>query len=898
MRRPDSAIVLVIVMLSSLLSTPVSAAASLSVMSDSIAETATTDNPAEYTITVVNDGDEDLTVTLSSSQQDGANCNGFSSTIETTPFSLGEGESEQKTLTVTVNDQASGECITTVTANGVPSALGASVQDDIEVTTSAEGGGQYSVLLEHKNPSNGVITYDGDDDEVVWTVDVKNTGENDATVQLSMASSSSCDSDGLEATVNPQQMQLSSEESEEAEVTVTLEEGSSTESGNHCFILEATVSNDPNSLDQANDSLEVNLKIPEVKTCDSDLQFTSHNLDPGQTASNSISISNTGNTAWTVTAFAMSEGVDVSEWVDFETPTSRLLSEPGGSQDSTQFDFDITPDDSVEPGTLDVYIQGRAGSSIGCESLLRVNLGQVHDATLSLSDSTVSNVDPGSTASISMQVTNTGNGQDNFAIGVKDLQPGWQVEISETYITLDGRHCSSPTSCDRRSVQVQISVPSDGKAGIEYPVTMYVNSQGVTLDEVSASVTIAAVHEGSIEVRSDSQTGRFGDWVSFPIDITNTGNTQDTFFLDSCDPNVSPSCEGTKWETKFKDIQGNSISQISLESDETSLVYLDVLVSDNINNNSETFEARIGIFGTDIMMKELLTVTVSNFNYSMSVAFESPGEDPSMMELALPPGGRTSTSLVVTNTGDGGADDVVISISGMDSSVLKTISVDGVILEGDEVKVPANGQITLDIEFQVMEVDSGTSGVIRISSTSKKNTGQTPSFIELVVDVRAIHDLEIELEGATKLTSSYPENTEFTIFVTNHGNVEEDVEVLTSDSLRGWTVDVIGDEFKLKPGKTREVPIRVTPPSDMIADDEYMFTVIVQPKGLPVAGEPIDLSVESKLGPGSISAETQTFIAIGVIVIGSLSVTYLFASARAENRVISDTVRIESDDSS
>ena len=896
MRRPDSTAFIVALFVASFVSVPVSAAASIAVSSNSLAETATSDDPAEYTITITNDGDEDLTVTLSASQQDGANCNGFSSTIDTTPFALNEGDFEQKTLTVTVNEQASGECVTTVTANGVSATPGGTAQDDIEVTTSAEGGGQYSVKLDHKNPSNGVIDYDGEDDEAVWTIDVENTGENDATVQLAMASTSSCDADGLDASVEPTQMQLSSGDKEEAEIKVLLEDGSSTESGDHCFVLEATVSNDPNSLDQANDSLEVNLKIPEVKTCDSSLQVSSHNLDPGQSASNSFTLSNTGNTAWTVSAFAMSPGLDVSDWVDFETPTSRLLSEPGGSQDTTKFDFQITPDDSVEPGTVDVYIQGRAGSNVGCETLLRVNLGQIHDASLSLSDPTVSNVEPGTSETIAMQVTNTGNGQDNFALGVKDLTPGWQVELSETYITIDGTHCTSSTSCDRKSVQVQITVPANGKSDIEYSVTIYVNSQGITLDEVTATVTIAAVHDGTLDLPSDSQTGRFGQWVSFPMDVINTGNTQDTFSLSSCDPNIAQSCEQTKWDTRFKNTEGNEISQISIESEDSSQVFLEVLVSDNINNNSETFEVRIGIFGTQILLTELITVTVSNYNYSMSVAFESPGEDPSAMEVSVPPGGTTSTSLVITNTGDGGADDVVISISGMDSSVLRTISVEGLVLDSGEVRIPANGQITVDIDFEVLEVDSGTSGVIRVTSTSKKNTGQTPSFIDLYVDVRAIHDLQIDLQGEAKSVSRYPENTEFTIFVTNHGNIEEEVEVLTSDSLRGWTVDVIGDEFRLSPGSFREVTVRVTPPNDMITDDEYSFTVIVQPKGMPVAGEPIDLTVESELGPGSISADAQTAIAIGVIIIGSLSVTYLFIRARAENRMINDSVEIESDD--
>jgi len=292
---------------------------------------------------------------------------------------LNEDDSEEKTLTVSINDQASGDCETTVNAQGTY--FGGQANQNIKVTTSAEEGGQYSVKLSYINPSNGQINYDGEDDEEEWTVKVENTGEQDnENIQLSISSSSDCDSDGLEATVEPQTMNLNSGDSETATVTVSLPDGSSTESGDHCFILEATVTNDPNTLDQANDSLNLNLNIPEVKTCESSLQHNSHTLDPGDSTTNALSLTNTGNTAWTVSAYAMSEGLDVSDWVDFDTPTSRLLSEPGGPQDSTTFQFEITPDDSVEPGTVDVYIQGRAGSSIGCESLLRVNLGQVRES--------------------------------------------------------------------------------------------------------------------------------------------------------------------------------------------------------------------------------------------------------------------------------------------------------------------------------------------------------------------------------------------------------------------------------------------------------------------------------------------------------------------------------------
>lgn len=893
MRRPDSATIFTALLLVSLLAPTVLAAASLQLAADSLAKEATTDDPAEYAITIINDGDEDLTVSLSTSQA--SDCNGFTSSIDTVPFSLNEGDSEEKTLSVSVNDQASGECETTVTATGAYP--GGTADADIKVTTSAEGGGQYSVTLTHNDPGNGIINYDGEDDNAKWTVDVENSGEQDnQNIQLSMTSSSDCDSDGLDATVDPQTMTLNSGESEEATVTVDLPAGSSTESGNHCFILEATMTSDPNPTDQANDSIPLTLKIQEVKTCDSSLGSSSHTLDPGESADNFFSLVNTGNTAWTVSAFAMAEGYDISDWVDFETPTSRLLSETGGNQDSTTFDFVITPDDSMEPGSIDVYIQGRAGSNVGCESLLRVNLGQVRDASLSLTQPTLSNIQPGASASTSIQITNTGNGQDTYALGVKDLLPGWHVELSQTTITVNGRHCTTSLNCDREYVQVQITVPANGKAGIEFPIMFTVSSSGLTHDEAPVVITVSPVHSASMSLTSDSQTGRFTQWVAYPIDLTNTGNIQDSFGLSSCDPDINDTCEQTKWSTRFKDSGGNDVTLLTIDSEHTKRIYLEVLVSDNIDNKSEKFEVRIGIVGTEILLTDKVTTTVSIYNYSMAVAFESPDDDPALMSLALPPGGTSSLSFWISNTGDGGADEVVVSVSGMDSSVLRTISVDGSQVEGD-IRVPADDRVLVEIEFEVLEgIESGVSGVLRIGVTSKKNTAQTPSFVDIAVDIRTIHDLRFTLESPDEKESTYPEHSEFILYVSNYGNTEEDVEVLSSDSLRGWTVDVINDEFKLDPGETREVKVRVTPPSEMIDDDDYTFTITVQPKDLPVAGQPVDLTARSTLGLGSISDEMQEVLAIAVILVGSLLVLYLFVRSRSENRLLAESLYDENDD--
>ena len=72
----------------------------------------------------------------------------------------------------------------------------------------------------------------------------------------------------------------------------------------------------------------------------------------------------------------------------------------------------------------------------------------------------------------------------------------------------------------------------------------------------------------------------------------------------------------------------------------------------------------------------------------------------------------------------------------------------------------------------------------------------------------------------------------------------------------------------------------------MIEDDEYTFTIVVQPKDLPVAGEPIDLTVKSTLGVGSLSEETLQVIIIGIIIGGTILIMTIFTRVRRENKMI------------
>ena len=121
-------------MLASTLVPAVSAAASIHVYSDSDSEESSVEHPANYTITIENDGSEDLTVTLTATQE--STCEGYWSNLSSTTFTLTQGSSATSTLSVSVNGTATGNCQTTVMAAGSDASGSNTAQDDLIVITT------------------------------------------------------------------------------------------------------------------------------------------------------------------------------------------------------------------------------------------------------------------------------------------------------------------------------------------------------------------------------------------------------------------------------------------------------------------------------------------------------------------------------------------------------------------------------------------------------------------------------------------------------------------------------------------------------------------------------------------------------------------------------------------
>jgi uncharacterized membrane protein len=341
-----------------------------------------------------------------------------------------------------------------------------------------------------------------------------------------------------------------------------------------------------------------------------------------------------------------------------------------------------------------------------------------------------------------------------------------------------------------------------------------------------------------------------------------------------------------------------TITQISIDYGVTKRVYLDVTIEGEENGDRASVSAVVTIFGTSVSSSHLFNIEVSNFNYGMSITPAEPGEIPDELQVKLPPGGTGSVSFWVENIGDfPNGDNAVITVNGMESTVLRTLMVNGVeTSEPFHVDVGPENRVLITLDFEVLEgIQSGASGLIKVSAASELNAIESTS-VNLLIDVITIHDLRMVIEEETSKTVNYPEKAIFMIYVTNYGNVEETVVIESSEPLRFWSINAVDDEFKLAPGETRSVEIRVTPPNDLFQDDTYDFTIIVMPKGLPVAGQPLDLSVTAEVSQGLafLSDEVVQILGWVSILIGALLVIILVFRSRNESRRILEALELKS----
>ena len=671
--RGRDSVFLVLLMLTSILLSAVPAAAvggrdaSIILSANPMAQEVAKGETAEYTVTVKNTGTEPVTVQLSTSQGDG--CNGFTSQVDQISGTIDANAQETTNLRVNVTEGAADSCETSITAIAneqvtPPDQPGSPAQEEITVTTSVdsdESNEMWAVELETMPISRN---WEGEN-IVTWEVEVKNTGRMNATINLEVqdGEGSGCDPLELEAELSETTVQIDNESSEWVDLDVSVPSGQ--QAKKQCWNIHAEVQDDPQQ--NASDDLEVNLNIPELHECTSELADNLLNIDPGETKSSTVTFTNTGNTQWSIQS---SISGNKATWVSFDGASSGTLPYDT-ADDSKSFDFDVTPDDSLNVGDeVDIIIAGKDGNGpIKCQSELTIRLGQSHGASISLSTSVLSNVEPGANDSTSVTVTNQGNGEEDMQVNIV-VPDGWVARLGDDVVIAGATGSISVSvgskhgSNKQQSISLEVLVPDDALADevVSIPVSVSANSGGLVYDSTELSVTVAATHGMVVTTNAQDQTGKSNEEVYFEFDVENTGNTADDFRFSVISQTAVPG-----WDFHFiwEDGESTPVTEVSIPARTTKTVILVVKIEDSDEELSNTrLTVRVTNKGDsntgdedgdgipDNQAEMEFRAILSNQIFLMGIQLDFTWSDQIGGQISLAPGGSETIPFWVENLGN------------------------------------------------------------------------------------------------------------------------------------------------------------------------------------------------------------------------------------------------------
>ena len=797
----------------------------------------------EYTVRIYNTGSNPVTVSLSTNEEQTQECGAYSSTIVQIPGPIESGDYGETSMNVTLTTTAEGSCDTTITATATeqatpPDTPGQPATETKTVTTTAgDGSGSAVFGVEVTMPSvsktwsgQSVIEYD---------VEVENTGQTNETIALSVEETdgSGCqNTDDLTVELDEESVNLDQNESVTVIVSIEVPDGQPADK--YCWEVTGVVTSDPTQ--NASDSEEFNLIVPELHECEMTLSKSTITVDPGAEGTLTATLTNEGNSDWSVTMSKSSSPASRAAWVSFDGASSGLL--PYDDGDGTRsFDLKVSPDDSVTAGVESVInILGKDGSQVKCSKELRVKVGQSYGGSISVAQSLLSNIEPGTNGSTTLTITNDGNGADTLRVSASSPPSGWSVRLDSSTVSVGSKHGSEKSS----NVNVVIDVPINALATEEVDLTFSVlpSSGGAAYDEVVLRITVKAVHGMEAQATATDQTGRSGSEVRFPITIENLGNVKDSFRCSVMQQTATPA-----WAVHYEDANGVQFVDIEIEPRSSVDVFLVVSVdgeeelaytriTSRVTNRGDSSTADEDGDGVPDNQREFEFLAIlSDRNFAMDVRLVDGGIDQRSGTAELPPSGSQTYGLWVENTGDGN-DEAVFDLSGLQGIATRQLTLYGLPVEGP-VSVPVgygiwdfenqsflldvngipvtsttkNGVETIMVGLPVyangshearpfklyMELElsvnpgatTGQGGVLDLTVTSVSNAANRSGSISITLDVKIVYELDFQMEGLdTEVTLEYPSKLNFVVNLTNTGNTRADVLIFSSESFRGWNV--------------------------------------------------------------------------------------------------------------
>ena len=475
-----------------------------------------------FEITIKNKGNGEDTVSLA---LEGAKASWASITDE---VELLSGETKVVNLTVNIDDDATvgdNDIVVNGTSEDNPSAydtgtvkVSVNKQFKVDVVVSSKSGDpgstvEYDIRIQNEGTGNDTFTVNIDDYPAGWSVDpvsfqVENVpagGEKLVKVNVTIRSGE----DNKAFTIN---LTASSDEAQKenppkyANKTVSI-----ITIVNQEFWIDLSVAD-------SDRTVEATVGVPVSVTID---------VDNFGTGDDIIAMTNTPPEGWT--------------GVDFSNPFINVAE--GGQEEVT---LTITVPESTSKGDYELTVKGVSdceGCENGTKSTDSITLTVKVDLSRGVQVSTdVTQIEklPGTTASFTIDVKNTGDGADTLIVSVLDDDLGWALS-NTTSLTLDKDQTGSVTVNVTLPEYVLDNLTNQERNALQansYSITVKVKSGGdlSVSDTASLQVDIGQIFGAKVEIVGTStitsypstETQASERTEKFTFKLTNTGNGQDS----------------------------------------------------------------------------------------------------------------------------------------------------------------------------------------------------------------------------------------------------------------------------------------------------------------------------------------------------------------------------------
>lgn len=508
---------------------------------------------------------------------------------------------------------------------------------------------------------------------------------------------------------------------------------------------------------------------------------------PGKWTAFTVKVKNTGNSP---DVFNFEVTGDYASWVREMNPLSI---EPGKTKN---LEVNITPPSDIANGNYVFTInassdtQGDAFDMLDLDVTINVYYGLV----VTLSDDQLDS-SPDAVETVLVFVENTGNVNDTFDVKALGTYTSW-VTIDNTTLDADDGDTAVATAT------IEVNATRSGDYVIRFKVTSH---GGGNVSEVELTITIDLRYGASLVALKDKVPSGSNMTVMAEVELTNEGNTEDTYNLRVMQ------LPGTLWDASTQ------FEQLTLAGGERAWFNVSVDVPAGVRSGNYVVQVR----ATSTMSPAPLSRTIPlNITVSFGVNATGPAGKVSVL-----PGKSTTVEITVENTGLG-RDHVLLEVLGPYEAWATPAT-------GVVELLP--GQVAI-VEVLVTPPEDELSGtyLVQIKASSRSDT-QVSAVASIRVGVGQVYAIMVG-PGSSMVEGPVDEWHQTDLTVTNLGNGED---TITLDAIVPGGVDIetrfSQSVVTLAGGAEATVTLRILAAEDTLAD-AYVIDVTARSSssGVPV----------------------------------------------------------------